>query len=251
MRMNTRAMVIGSRDIDDEDRLLTLLSCDHGVITAYANGANRMRSKLAATTGLLCYSDFSLFHNRERYTVDAADSINMFFGLRGDIEKLSLATYFVELTATIAPQNTGAEDFLSLLLNTLHFLEKELRPAVFLKPVFELRALTLTGYMPNLVACAGCACYESETMHLLLDGELMCGDCIGKNGGGAAIALSKGVLAAMRHIIYSPVNKLFSFELSPEGLLLLGSVTERYLLHQTEKNYHTLDFYKSLSVPFL
>lgn len=253
MRMNTRAVVIGSRDIDEADRLLTLLSSDYGVINAYAKGANRMKNKFAPTTELLCYASYTLFKNKERYSVDDADSLNLFFGLREDIDKLSLATYFAELTATIAPQCTGADVFLSLLLNTLHLLEKEKRSRLFLKPVFELRALTLAGYMPNLVACTDCACYEHEKMFFLLDGGLLCGDCLQQRSGQKmqAVALSKGVLTAMRHIVYSQPQRLFAFELPPAGLQLLGDVVEKYLIHQTETNYRTLDFYKSLSMPFL
>jgi len=242
-------VVIGSRDIDEEDRLLTLLSKDHGVIYAYARGANRMKSKLAPTTELLCYSSFVLFKNKDRYTVDYADSLNMFFGLRRDIEKLSLATYFAELSATIAPQSEGAEDFLRLLLNSLHLLEKEKRTDAFLKPVFELRALTLAGYMPNLIACRECACYESDTMSFFIDsGELLCGNCMQTRNETTVkpIALPRGVLAAMRHIIYSPFERLFAFELPSEGLQYLGSVVEKYLIRQTEKSYGTLEFYKSL-----
>lgn len=249
MQMNTQAVVIGSRDIDEEDRLLTLLSKDYGVIYAYAKSANRLKNKLAPTTELLCYSSFVLFKNKDRYTVDYADSLNMFFGLRKDIEKLSLATYFAELSATIAPHSEGANDFLRLLLNTLHLLEKGKRTGMFLKPVFELRALTMAGYMPNLVACRDCACYESDRMSFLFaSGELLCGDCMSKAAKQPvkALTLPKGVLAAMRHIIYSPFERLFAFELSTGGLQYLGDVIEKYLIYQTEKNYITLDFYKSL-----
>ncbi|MBC8545567.1 DNA repair protein RecO [Clostridiaceae bacterium NSJ-31] len=249
MQMTTQAVVIGTRNIEEEDRLLTLLSRDLGVIHAYAKGANRMKSRLAPTTELLCYSSFVLFKNKDRYTVDHADSLNLFFGLRQDVEKLSLATYFAELTATVAPQSEGAEDFLRLLLNTLFLLEKGKRSADFLKPVFELRALTLAGYMPNLVACRSCGRYEAGPMTLLLtDGELLCAECLAQDEPDTwkRVPLPEGVLAAMRHILYSPLERLFQFGLSQEGLRSLGSVTERYLLEQTEKNYATLDFYKSL-----
>ena len=107
----------------------------------------------------------------------------------------------------------------------------------------------MAGYMPNLVACRDCACYESDRMSFLFDsGELLCGDCMSKAAKQPvkALTLPKGVLAAMRHIIYSPFERLFAFELSTEGLQYLGDVIEKYLIYQTEKNYITLDFYKSL-----
>ncbi|MFR9190654.1 MAG: hypothetical protein ACLVL7_10850 [Anaerotruncus massiliensis (ex Togo et al. 2019)] len=39
----------------------------------------------------------------ERYSVDKADLDTVFMGVRGDVEKLSLASYFCELTAQAAP----------------------------------------------------------------------------------------------------------------------------------------------------
>lgn len=248
MQITTQALVIGTKDIDEEDRVLTLLSKEHGVIHAYVRGVRRMKSRLAPVTSLLCYSAFVLFQNKERYTVDSADSISMFFGLREDLVKLSLATYFAELSATLVPRGEPAPDYLRLLLNTLHLLEKGRCAPQHLKPVFELRALTLSGFMPNLVACRECACYEAEQMLFLAgSGELICGECL------AAATLTEqpqplapSVLAAMRHVIYSELEKLFFFELPAEALASLSKMTERYLVCQTEKTYPTLDFYKAL-----
>lgn len=253
MQMTTQAVVIGSRAIDDEDRLLTLLSKEYGIIHAYAKSASRMKSRLSSTTEMLCYSSFVLFKNKERYTVDSADSINMFFGLRENMDKLSLATYFAELTATVAPQADGADAFLSLFLNTLFMLEKDKKTIAFLKPVFELRALTLAGYMPNLVACRSCACYEAPQMRLFLQiGDIMCENCLQKLETPFTEDVSKplpsGVIAAMRHIIYSPPKRLFSFDLPLDNLKILGEATEAYLLNQTQKNYNSLQFYKSIII---
>ncbi len=54
------------------------------------------------------------------------------------------------------------------------------------------------------------------------------------------------VLAAMRHIIYCPFEKLFSFSLPAGALGLLGAVTERYLLYHMQKKPKSLEVYHSL-----
>lgn len=245
MKLKTEALVLRDYKIE-EDRILTLLSREHGVITAYAGGANRMRSALASSTELLCYSSFVLFKNKDRHSVDHADSIRAFFGLRKEVESLSLATYFAELASELASQ-TEADACLRLLLNTLHYLEKGLRSREFLKPLLELRMLTLAGYMPNLVACRECAAYESPSMLFFpAYGDIVCESC--QAGQPAdAIRLSPGVLAAMRHIIYCELDKLFSFQLSDDGLKRLGVVAEYYLKYQLEKTFPTLEFYHSLT----
>ena len=51
----------------------------------------------------MTYSRLTLYRGRESYIVDDAKAIDVFFGLREDIEKLSLANYFCELAGEFSP----------------------------------------------------------------------------------------------------------------------------------------------------
>ena len=48
--------------------------------------------------------------------------IRCFFGIRGDLEKLTLATYFAQLCCELIPENEPAAEELRLMLNTLYCL---------------------------------------------------------------------------------------------------------------------------------
>lgn len=245
MQLTTNGIVLRVRKIED-DRVLSVLTEDNGVLTAYAGGAGRMKSRLAASTELLCYSSMVLFQHRDRYTVDKADSNRIFFGIRKDLDKLALASYLAELTVELAPHGEESGAYLRLLLNTLHLLEKGGRDPRQLKALYELRLLTMAGYMPGLVGCRGCARYEADAMYFFpRHGELVCGDCLNAAEPGG-MPLTPGVLAAMRHITYSGADKLFAFALTGPGLPLLGGVVEDYLKYQVEKTFPTLEFYHSL-----
>ena len=131
------------------------------------------------------------------------------------------------------------------MLNALHFLSKGLRPGLMLKSVVEMRMLALAGYMPDLVCCAECACYESDVMYFLPgSGRIFCGGCY-RPGVKAAIPLGRGVLTALRHTIYADFEKLFSFQLPEEGLRQLARASEAYTLCRLERGFTTLDFYHS------
>ena len=80
----------------------------------------------------------------------------VFFGLRDDIEKLALGQYFCALAAELAPEMEPAGDFLRVVLNSLHLLEKQMRSCRFLKAVTELKLLSLAGFMPDLTVCRHC-----------------------------------------------------------------------------------------------
>lgn len=241
--------MVRQKNIGDKDRLVTILSRDHGMLRAYANGARSPRSPLASSTELLTYSNFVLFEYKGRVTVDAASTNQVFFGVRQDVELLALGTYLAQLCTEVLPEGEQDPHCLRLLLNSLYMLNEKKRAPDFIKPVFELRLLALSGFMPDLVGCGCCGCYEHEKMYFLpAEGELRCGDCMAGYEVGA-MPLAPGVLAAMRYILYCDFEKLFSFTLPPEGLRQLDIVSERYLLAQLEREFSALSFYHSVKLP--
>ena len=148
VQTQTEGLIIKSRDINENDTVVKILTGDLGLISAFANGTKKVKSRTAsAAVSPMTYSRLTLYRGRESYIVDDAKAIDVFFGLREDIEKLSLANYFCELAGEFSPENTEAHEFLSLTLNLLHLLSEDKRSADFLKPVGELRMLALAGYM--------------------------------------------------------------------------------------------------------
>ena len=95
-------------------------------------------------------------------------------------------------------------------------------------------------------ACAACGEPPSGEIHFApVSGVIFCGDCLSRCGE-QAMVLSPGVFDAMRHIIYSPFDRLFAFRLPPEGLARLARVSEAYLLAQVERVLPALNFYKTV-----
>ena len=106
--------------------------------------------------------------------------------------------------------------------------------------------LSISGYMPDLVGCAGCGRYEAERMFFRINrGEIYCQDCY-LNKGSPAVGLSPGALTGMRHIIYSDFEKVFSFRLTGAPLRELCEAAEAYAVSVLQKRLGTLDFYRSL-----
>lgn len=245
MRMNTDGLIIKEHKLTSDDRLVTVLTRDYGVLRAFVRGAQKVRSRSQSGSQLFAYSDMSIFRGRDAYVIDEIQPKEIFFDLRNDIGKLALAQYFCELQYELAPQESEAGQFLRLTLNCLYLLSKDKKPHLQLKSIAELRTLTLAGYMPDLVACAGCGKFENDVMNFCVyDGRLYCPDCIEDI---PCEEVPLGVVTAMRHICYSQDDKVFGFALSEEKLKILSDVCEKYLLAQTDRKYKTLDFYKSIT----
>ncbi len=254
MTIKTKAIVLKHNFLSEDDKMLFLLSKEHGLIEAKARNVKRLRGALLNSTEDCCYSEFCLFSGRNGYIVNSADKIDNFYGLRNDLEKMALAGYFCELTYYLTPTAENAEVFLRLLCNCLYLLANDKRSPAFLKPVFEFRAMSESGFPPNLVACDRCGCFEGEMMYFYpLDGVILCDRCRTLQYSAdpteperPCYRLPANVLAAMRHILFSEMDRLFAFKLGDDTLKYLDSLTEYYTKIYLERTLKSLDFYHSL-----
>ena len=242
MKLTTDALIIRENNtVGESDRFITALTRDCGVIRASVRGARQIKNRNGSATQLLCYSRLTLYKGRDKYIVDDAEPLDVFFGVRGQLETQSLAQYFCELAGVLAPAEEPAEEELRLLLNALHYLAEGSRPMPLIKAVTELRVLCRGGYMPAVVACAACGaelCVKCSPLR----GEIYCAE----HGAPDALPLSAGALTAMRHVVYAPFEKCFAFALPEADVAVLGMAVERFLLAQLNRGFNTLDFYHSL-----
>lgn len=242
MFQTTKALVLREVKYKEADRILTLLSADLGKITAKARGALRKSSRTGAATQQLTYADMTLFFNKGKWTVNEASVIEPFEGLKSDIAHLALGSYFAECVEALAVEDQSDQALLSLVLNSLYALSRNLHDERKIKAAFELRLMSLSGYMPSAGRCAVCGADEPEQpVFDLLDGRVSCRGC---THSGSAVSLDKASLAALRYILSAPPKQLFSFELGGDSLITLGFAAENYLLMQTERSFGTLDYYK-------
>lgn len=243
MTTTTKGLVIREQTIGESDRLVTLLTADYGLVRAFVRGAKQMKNRLASSTSLFAFSDFSLYRGRDAFTVDNAVPIEVFFDLRKDIVRLAVAQYFAQLAYELCEEEQPAPEMLSVLLNSLHLLCNSSKDIRLIKSAVEFRLLSLGGYMPNILACANCSTYESQLMYFdTLDGCIYCENCP-KAG---AIPCPKNVITAIRFICLTEPKKIFSFALSEDNLALLSQISEKYLLSRIQKKLPTLEFYKGI-----
>ncbi|MDD3429944.1 MAG: DNA repair protein RecO [Oscillospiraceae bacterium] len=245
MQITTTGLVLREIKTGEADRILTVFTQDYGVITAIAKGSMRMKNKLFHATSLFCYSEFILYEGKSMYTVNEASVKEVFFGLRNRVEAVALAMYLAELTSTVSLERTDAKAQLKLLLNAFYFISENKRPLQYIKAVYELRTLSETGYMPDLVACKDCAQYEGGKFYFdLLEGYLLCQSCAIKRG--KEPNLDPAALAAMRHIIFVEPAKLYAFTLPNLALMNLYLIVDGYTLNQIDKPLKTRDFLLSV-----
>ena len=245
MYLKIQGLVLRRTEYKDHDVLLTLLTREHGKLTAKARGLRRKNSPLTAQCQLLAYSEFTLFEYRGMYTINEAVSLELFHDLRRDLTRLSLATYFAQVAEVLSQEDMPSPELQSLVLNSLYGLSKLAQPEDKVKAVFELRAACIAGFFPDLSGCYQCGEPWPDRFDLS-NGRLECSGCRDSGSDGIRMPLEPGILSAMRYITSCESQRIFSFRLPEQAMECLAQITESYLTTQLERGFSTLDFYKSL-----
>jgi len=227
MYVNTSGIVLREVLYNESSKILTVLTDSEGKLTISAHGAHRKNSKLAAVTGHLVFSEMTLFKKKDRWTMTEARSIEQFIGLRDDIKLLSLGAYIAELTEAVSDEDSPNPELLPLCLNTLYALSEKIKTPEFIKPVYELRLMAISGFEPLLVGSDG-----SSSSGVSFEDGIM--------------KLGSGALCAADYILSCDVKKMFSFTLSDDAMRELSKTTESYLLAHLDRKFKTLDYYHKL-----
>lgn len=247
MYLTIQGIVLRVSDYGDHDALLTVLSRKHGKLTVKARGLRRKNSPLSAVCQLLAYGEFTLFEYRGQYSINEAHVLNLFQKLRGNLEELSLASYFAQVSEVLSQEDYPTPELQSLLLNCLYVLSELKLPLNQVKAVFELRAACLSGYAPDLFGCHVCGSQTPDRFDLS-SGLLECQNCRDVSSSGIRLPVTPGILEAMRYICFCEPKKLFSFRLNQQLMNQLSQITEGFLTTQLERGFSALDYYKSICI---
>ncbi|MCL2099950.1 MAG: DNA repair protein RecO [Oscillospiraceae bacterium] len=244
-----KGLVIKTQNINENDKYITVLCEKYGKISFKAAGVRSFKNKNLTSAQPFAYSEFTIFRGQNFTRMNEAQVIENFYDLRLDVASLALASYFSEIAGIICVSESYDDGgVLRLLLNSLHFLSKNKLPRKVIKAVFELRVLTLSGFMPNLESCECCSLDNFEEVFFdVFGGNLICMDCVDKlKSYSKLIRVSRDILNALKFVTSAPDEKLFAFVLHDKNTESeFGNICEKYLLAQIDINIDSLRQYKN------
>lgn len=256
MTSEVRGLIIRTVDIKETDRLVTIFTEEHGAMTALARGARSLKSRKLAATMQFCYGRYVLHKQGDKHWIKEAELIENFFDIRQSIEGLALANYIAEVLSDVTVAE-AERDLLRLSLNSLYAISKGLYSVEKIKAAFEIRAVSILGFMPNVLSCHLCDERAGDFFFDIMGGIIECRACHERRERGRIehpdpheshilCILSEGAKAALGYCIYAPIERVFSFNISDEDMRLFSRAAEQYILNQLGHSYKSLDFYKSL-----
>lgn len=228
-------IVIAENSMGDFDKMLTLLTPNLGKIGCTAKGARRPKSLLMAGTQFLCFGEYLLYKSGEIYSINSCETIEMFYNLRTDLDKLTYASYITKIINDVTTENQNSYNTLKLFLNTLYAMAETEKNLDFITSVFKIRLMKILGFTPNVNECVACKTRDNLNYFSFKDNGFKCDSCSKQDTG--ALKISEATKNAIIYSTMADPKKIFSFTIPEESQKELEIVAKIYLNEKLEKDY--------------
>ena len=196
----TTGIVLRQYPLGEADRIVVILTPDHGKVRAVAKGVRRPRGKLRGHLDLTNVVDFSASYGRNLDVVTEAMIQDDHPATRADLARLSQAMYVCELADLFTEERSPSRRLYNLATTTLSALDDA--PDLWLLiRWFEQRMLDVTGFRPQLELCVECGDELLPADHVLDlgAGGVLCPKCRSL-GYGRKVAVSQSAMRVLRHL---------------------------------------------------
>ena len=231
--IKTKGIIIAENNMGDFDKMVTLLT-PNGKIGCSARGARRPKSQLMAGTQFLCFGEYMLVKGTNTYTLNSCETIEIFYSIRTDLDKLKYASHITKIIQDVTYENQNTYKILQLYLNTLYVISETDMDLEFILSIFKLRLLCLLGFMPKVKKCVSCN-EENVQYFSIKENGFKCKNCAKQDTG--AIQISQSTQKAIQYIVMAPAKKLYSFQMAEENKKQLAMISKLYMDVKLEKEY--------------
>ena len=234
-------IILSETNYSESSKILNVLTKEHGLIGVMSKGCRNLKSKLRGVSRKLLYGTLHIYYKEKNVsTLIGIDVINSFSKTLTDLEKISYASYILDLTLQVLKQTTDEEIF-DLLKNTLIKIEEGLNPRA-LTNILELKYLDYLGVSPSLDFCANCGSSENIVTLSSTEGGYICKNCFQNER-----IVSEKTIKMIRLYYYVDLSKITKLDVKKEISDEINTFLEEYYEKYTGLYLKSKNFLKQIN----
>lgn len=230
--ISVTGIILKQSPVGEYDRRISLLTKERGKLSAFARGARKPGSRLAAATNPFSFGSFRLYEGRSAYTLAEAEIQNYFQELRTDYVGACYGMYFAEVADYCTREGNDEREMMKLLYQSLRALCAASLPNPLVRCVFECRAMAINGEFPRDFSGE----ILEKTAEGTADGKIQ----------PQPRQLEDSARYALQYITDSPIEKLYTFKVTDSVLEQLQMVAARYMRRFAGHNFKSLEVLQTL-----
>lgn len=227
-----QGIVLRGYPFGEADKVVVLLSPNHGKVRAVAKGIRKTKSRFGGRLEPFTHVDVLLYEGRNLDTITQVSVVETNAHLRLDLDRVLAAGTMVEAIDAVAQEGAGSHRQFLLLQRGLRALETgPVHPD--LVSAFLLKLAALVGVAPALEACAECGSTLDLSRFSLSSGGVVCDRC----GPDRGVKLRAGLTAHLAAIAGAELGDLPpGSDLSRDAM----GLTRRFVEYHLERRLESL-----------
>lgn len=225
-------VVLRTHKLGEADRIITILTRDHGKVRAVAKGVRKTKSRFGGRLEAPVHADLQFYEGRELDIITQAETLDAFALVRQDLECLARAMSMLEAVDLVALERQPSPELYRMLVRALRTLTESQAPLVV--PAFFLKLLALEGLQPEVHACTVCGDDDDLVAWAVEDGGLRCrAHRQGRGISGEAVVVAQRILGGqLGAVLAEPV--------SPGAVTDVEQLAVQMLEHHLERRLRSL-----------
>lgn len=201
-------IVISDTPYRETSKLIKILTKEYGVISCIAKGARTLKSELRTVSNKLAYATFHIHYKEGSLsTLISGDIIDSLKEIRKDIEKITYASFILDLTEQVSKQSKREEIF-DLMISSIKKINEGYDNLVITN-ILELKYLDFLGVMPILNECSVCGSTTSIATLSSHKGGYICNNCLTNE-----FIVDEKTIKLIRMFYYVDIDKITNIKVS-------------------------------------
>lgn len=239
MVIDIEGIVIKVTDYKDTSKIIEILTKEYGIIGVIAKGCKSLKSNLRSVTDKLTYATFTIYYKKDKLSIlSEASIINNFSNIKKDIEKISYASFLIDLTQQVYKQNDD-DTLYDLLISSLIKINENYNPLIITN-IIELKYLEYLGVMPNLEGCSICGSKSVVTLSSDKGGYL-CSKCHTNEP-----IVSNKAIKLVRMYTLVDINKISKLDINKDVVYEINNFIDDYYDRYTGLYLKSKSFLKNI-----
>lgn len=171
-------IVLRTYKLGETDRIVTMLTRGRGQVRAVAKGVRRTKSRFGARLEPGMLVDLQCYEGRSLDTVTQAEFIAPYGDpIARDYAAFTAATVILETAERLSQEQEAVVQQFNLLAGALSALARSEHDPTLVMDSYLLRAVSIAGWAPSFVDCAGCGAPGPHRAFNLASGGAVCPLC--------------------------------------------------------------------------
>ncbi|MDI6817118.1 MAG: DNA repair protein RecO [Actinomycetota bacterium] len=207
----TRGIVLRTHKLGEADRIVTILTANHGKVRAVAKGVRKTKSKFGSRLEPFTNVDLVLYKGRNLDIVTQAEIIDSLSEIRDNFDRITYGSAMLDLANKVSVEGERDVSLYNLLLRALDVISKTRKNFRLLLIAFDIKLMAISGYMPKLERCVICEKKTGAKMRFSFEwGGVMCEECSIADRNSAAV--SSATIETFTRLMRLPLSDIVALD---------------------------------------